>query len=45
MFVVSLSSQTSRFSGVALRQATYNYTIRNSDTVFREGKEKEWVLY
>jgi hypothetical protein len=38
MSVVSLSSQTSRFSGVALRQGSYNYTTWNSDTGFREGK-------
>jgi hypothetical protein len=45
MSVVSLSSQTSRFSGVALRQGSYNDTIGKSDTGFREGKEKECVLY
>jgi len=45
MSVVSLSSQTSRFIGVALRQCSYNYMIQNSDTGFREGKEKEYVLY
>jgi len=45
MSVVSLSSQTSRFSGVALRQGSYNDTIGNGDTGFREGKEKEYVLY
>jgi hypothetical protein len=41
MSVVSPSSQTSRFSGVTLRQDSYNDTIRNSDTGFGEGKEKE----